>query len=138
MNKFIALYYFLLSLFGCDIGGSTFVHRASIDGRDTLYSKVVAQPGVARFECLRSASGQCHYTVFPGTCSSAPIPAPGPATRSTSRRSGRCPSGPVERFAIANGDSRRIAALPRFRVCVSADSGTRGPDCELPEPLAAR
>ncbi|HEY5613997.1 MAG TPA: hypothetical protein VIK70_10405 [Lysobacter sp.] len=129
MNRLIAVFYFVLSLYGFDVG-STIVHRINVDGSQALHSKVVAQPGVARFECLRSASGRCYYTLYPRECASKGAAA--------GRASVRCPSGPVRHFAIANGDSREIAALPRFRLCVSTEDGTPGPDCEAPEPIAAR
>lgn len=132
MNKLIALCYFVLSLYGCDAGQSTFVHRSSVDGRATLDSKVVAQPGVARFDCLRSASGQCHYTLFPAQCAAAP------ASPSAGVRSVRCPAAPVRRFAVADGASRQIPGLAGFRVCVSAEGRTPRPDCGMPGPIAAR
>ncbi len=130
MNKLIALCYFVLSLYGCDVGGNTFVHRTHVGGADTLYSKVVTQPGVARFQCLRSASGQCYYTLFPRDCASTP--------GATGKRSASCQSEPVKHFAIAIGDSRWIAALQNFSLCVSAEDATPGPDCEVLEPMAAR
>ena len=130
MNKLIALCYFVLSLYGCDVGGSTFVTRTHADGTDTLYSKAVVQGGVARFECLRSASGQCYYTLFPRDCASTPAP--------TGKPIAGCLSEPVERFAVAEGDSRQIPGLQRFHPCVSAEDRTPGADCEVPEPLAAR
>lgn len=68
MNKLIALCCFVFSLFGCDGGAVTFVHRASADDGDTLYSAVHVQVGVARITCVRSARGQCHYTVYPCGC----------------------------------------------------------------------
>lgn len=129
MNKLLALCYFVLSLYGCDVGGSTFVDRS-----DTLYSKVMAQSGIARFECLRSASGQCHYSVFPGECAAAHAAAPGAVDGSSSgsndRRADRCPSDPVERFALTNGSSRLVPGLQHFHICVSSDDGAPGPDCE--------
>lgn len=128
MNKLIALFYFVLSLYGCDIGGSTFVHRTQAGGPDTLYSSVPTQPGVSRFVCLRSESGQCHYTVFPSDCAAA---------TATGARDADCSAQPVKRFVIAEGESRQVAALERFRLCVSADDGTLGSDCELPRPIAA-
>lgn len=133
MNKLIALFYFVLSLYGCDVGGSTFVHR-SVGGTDVLYSSVPAQPGVARFVCLRSDSGQCHYTLFPRACASTP------ASASTSGidRIARCPADQVQRFAVAEGRSRRIPELQRFRLCVGAADGEPGTDCEMPEPIATR
>lgn len=135
MNKLIALIYFVLSLYGCDAGGGTYITRVRADGADTLYSKATAQSGVARFECLRSASGQCYYTVFPHDCASTPGRAAG---SSTGQRTDRCGSEPVERFAIASGDSRQIPGLQNFHLCVSTEDETPGPDCEMPKPLAAR
>lgn len=130
MNKLIALCYFVLSLYGCDVGGSTFVHRAQTDGADTLHARAVVEGGVARFECLRSASGRCYYTVFPRDCASPPAP--------TGERLARCLAMPVERFAVAEGDSRQVPGLRGIRPCVSAEEGPPGPDCQLPRPIAAR
>lgn len=117
--KFIALLYFVLSLFGCDVGGSTYVTRDRIDGVDALYSRATTHAGVARFECLRSASGQCHYTLFRRGCAAAPA----------GKRRERCLSEPAERFAIARGDNREIAGLQDFRLCVSAEDAPPAPDC---------
>ena len=129
MNRLIAIFSFVLSLYGCDVGGSRFVDRS-----DTLYSKVVVQAGVARFECLRSSSGRCYYTVFARDCASASwwVLATG------APRIDRCRPEPLDRFAIVAGDSRQIPGLQRFRPCVSADSAAPGPDCEAPDPIAAR
>ena len=134
MNKLIALCYFVLSLYGCDVGNSTFVHRARTDGADTLHARSVVEAGVARFECLRSASGRCYYTVFPRDCA-----APSAAARASGNtRSDRCRAEPLDRFALAAGDSRQIAGLHRFRPCVSERDETPGPDCDLPASVAAR
>jgi len=133
MNRLIAVCYFVLSLYGCDVGGSTLVHRTQVNGADTLYSKVVTHGGVARFDCVRSVSGQCHYRVFPRDCTSSPASATG-ASQTPGKR---CLSTPIERFAIANGDSRSIPGLQAFSVCVSADGSGTGTDCEMPERVAA-
>jgi hypothetical protein len=130
MNKLIALCYFVLSLYGCDVGSSTSVYRAQADGSDVLYSKVVTQAGIARFDCVRSASGKCHYSVFSRECAAAP---------DSGRTSpARCASKPIERFAIADGDSRMIPGLQTFSVCVSAEDATKGADCRMLEPVAAQ
>ena len=34
------------------------------DGIEALYSRADVHAGVARFECVRSISGRCHYAVF--------------------------------------------------------------------------
>jgi hypothetical protein len=129
VNKLIAVFYFVLSLYGFDVG-STIVDRINIDGSQALHSQVVAQPGIARFECLRSASGRCYYTLYPRKC--APESAP------TGKRNDRCPAGPVRRFAVANGSSHQVTGLQRYRMCVSAEDRIPGPNCEMPAPIAAR
>jgi len=122
--KLTALLYFVLSLFGVETGGSTFVNRTVVDGADVLYSKASTQAGVAHFECLRSASGRCYYTLFPSDCASTPTTG--------------CRSEPVERFAIANGTSRQLTGLAAFHLCVSSGDEPLAPDCERPQPIAAR
>ena len=117
--KLMAWLAFALSLFGVDIGGSTFVTRTVVDGAEVLYSRATAEAGSARFECVRSASGQCHYTVYPRAC-------------------GPDDCEPLKRFVLANGDSRQVAGLHRFQLCVSADDATPGSDCDPAEPIAAR
>lgn len=127
--KLSALFFYVLSLFGCDVGRDTFVDRVSIDGAQSLHSKATVEAGVARFECLRSASGQCHYTVFPRECDTAGASAKGKAD---------CLSRPIEQFAVANGDSRQIAGLRDFRLCVSDGPATPAPGCQTSQPMAAR
>ncbi len=136
MDKLIALCCFVLSLFGCEVGGSSFVHRTSADGRDVIHAKAHVQAGVARFECLDSESGQCHYAVYPRECSShrAPLAAAAAAGGAVAGPVGGCDAAPLQRFAIATGDSRQITGLRDFILCVSADGGVRGRDCEAVEP----
>lgn len=124
--KLPALLYFVLSLFGCDVGRSTFVDRISVDGAHALYSRATVEAGVARFECLRSATGHCYYTVFPRDCGAG------------SAKGGACNEPPLQRFAVANGDSRQIAGLHDFRLCVSDRYATPEAGCRMPEPTAAR
>lgn len=132
MNKLIAIVSFALSLYGCDVGGSTFVHRSSADGSDVLYSKVVAKPGLARFECLRSASGQCFYTLYSRDCATAPAPDGDPKQPPVAA----CIPRPVQRFALASGQSRQVPALSAFRMCVSTEPEAAIPGCEAPDPIA--
>ena len=132
MNTLIAIVCFVLSLAGVDVGSHTVVDRIRIDGADTLYSKVVARPDVTRFECVHSASGQCYYSVYPRQCTSRS------AAVSAATRTQGCRSQPLERFVLATGDSRQIAALPGFRLCVSAEQDIAAAGCEVPELLAYR
>jgi hypothetical protein len=124
-----ALFFYVLSLFGCDVGRDTFVDRVSIDGAQALYSKATVEAGVARFECVRSASGQCHYTLFPRECDAA-----GASTKGNAD----CLSRPIQQFAVANGDSRQIAGLRDFRLCVSDGQAAPAPGCQAPQPTARR
>lgn len=127
--KLSALFFYVLSLFGCDVGRDTFVDRISIDGAQSLYSKATVEAGVARFECLRSVSGQCHYTVFPRECDAA---------TPSAKDKVDCTSRPIEQFAVANGDSRQIAGLRDFRLCVSDGRAAPAPGCQASQPPVAR
>jgi len=122
--KFQALLYFVLSLFGCDVGRSTFVDRIVHDGATALDSRTVVEAGVARFECIRSASGQCYYTLFPRDCSSA------------DKKDTGCLARPIRQFAVADGDTRQIAGLRDFRLCVSDENVVAGTGCSTPKPSA--
>lgn len=122
--KLMALIYFVLSLFGMDIGSSNFVHRTIEDGIDVLYSKARAQAGVAHFACLRSASGKCHYTVLPRDCAANPA--------------GACLADPIKRFVLAQGEERLIPGLQGFGLCVSPDAANSEPDCGPPRKIATR
>jgi hypothetical protein len=115
VKLFIAILAYALSLFGIDVGSHTRVDRVSSNGTDVLYSRVVAQPTGTRFECVRSASGACYYTVLASDCPAARTGPP-------------CVSRPLQQFALARGESRQVAALPLSRLCV----GTRAtaPGCD--------
>jgi len=119
VKTFLAIIMYSLSLFGIDLGSHIRTDRVRSNGTDVLYSKVVTQPAGTRFECLRSASGQCYYTLIRSDCAAIPGK---PATG--------CALQPPERFALAKGDSRQMASLDTFRLCVSATAGVDDPDCE--------
>ena len=119
MKTVLAILVYTLSLFGIDVGSKIRIDHIQDHGTDVLYSEVVAQPTGTRFECVRSASGQCYYTVFAKECTT---PGRRPPTD--------CLDQPVKRFALADGDSRQVPSLPSMRMCVSADAKVRGPGCE--------
>ena len=127
MDKLVALCCFMLSLLGVDVGGSTFVHRASVEGREALYSRTQVHAGVARFECVRSESGQCHYLLQPLACGAAP----GVAARGEA-----CGAAALQRFTVARGESRRRVALADFELCVSTDGRAAGAGCADAVPVA--
>lgn len=118
MDRLFALICFMLSLFGIDTGTATLVQRSPDDGGNSFVSRTTVHAGIARFDCVRSASGRCHYTVLPPRCA-------GEATASAP-----CPPA---RFVLANGASRQVPGMARFRLCVSSQPATPATRCELPE-----
>jgi len=122
METLIAIICFALSLVGIDIGGTHFIERSNRDGVDLLYSQVDARPGMARFRCLRSASGECHYTLFPRKC------VDGNAAAAT-HGAADCLMRPIRRFAVAAGGERELNGLPAFQPCVAPQAATTAPDC---------
>jgi hypothetical protein len=119
MPKLIVLVRLLLSpllviLSTCGTDGTSYSNRIADNGHDTLYSKAHAKDGIARFECKASDSGSCHYTLYPDACA-------GKAD---------CKLAPLRQFTVARGQSRQIADLRDFRVCVAIDDKALGADCE--------
>ena len=112
MRNLIAAIYFVLALFGCDGGGTTVVTRASIDGVDVIHSATQVKAGIARFQCIASASGQCHYAVLPEECAK-----------------GTPCMTPPDRFTIASGDTREVIGLPKFHTCVAQDEAGLNEEC---------
>ena len=120
MKTFIAVIAYALSLFGIDVGSHVRTDRVQSNGVDVLYSQVTTRPTGTHFECVRSASGQCYYTVVPQQCRTL-----------TGTGTTDCVAQPVERFALANGQARQVAALSTVRVCVSAQArGGPVADCD--------
>jgi hypothetical protein len=120
MQNLIAAIYFLLALVGYDGGGTTVVTRSVMDGIDVIHSRTRIKAGIARFECITSASGECHYTLFPRQCASA---------------TGHCTTRPAERFTMTVGTTREVVGMPPFNACVARDDTALAPDCR---PSASR
>ena len=119
MPKLIDIARLLLSpllfiLSACGIDGTSYSNRIGSNGHDTLYSKAHAKDGIARFECKASDSGSCHYTLYPDACA-------GKAD---------CKLAPLQQFTVRRGQTREIAGLRDFRVCVGTDATAMGADCE--------
>lgn len=107
-----------LALAGCSGAGSTHVTHATADGHDLLHSEVWVGPRVARFECLTSASGRCHYVLYRNHCE------PG--------RDGACAPRTFDRFAVASGQRRELLGLPvSFAICVSERAHPLPPGCAV-------
>lgn len=114
MHNLIAAIYFLLALFGYDGGGTTVITRSSIDGADVIYSRTRTMVGIARFECIASASGECHYTLFPRQCASL---------------HGNCGDRPMDRLTVPVGGKREVVGLPAFDACVTQGNAVTQRDC---------
>ncbi|ALN61689.1 hypothetical protein GLA29479_805 [Lysobacter antibioticus] len=126
MRNFTALLYYLFALLGCDIGATTIVHRASADGIDIIDSEVRVTDRIAKFECLASRSGQCHYTLFHDDCAAADKTAP-----AKNANADACVNRPFERFAMVAGTDKEVIGLePGFKLCVSAEDQAMNADCK--------
>lgn len=123
MRNVIALIYSLLTLAGCMDGpGTTLVSRSAEDGVETVLSKTRIAAGTVRFQCVRSASGRCHYAVFAGQCTQS-VSANGGAAAQCSTRS-------IGSFDVAVGEERERSDLPGdFRLCVSHRAGAVDAEC---------
>ncbi|RNF82630.1 hypothetical protein EER27_14100 [Lysobacter psychrotolerans] len=118
--------YFLLALFGCDMrGGNTIVSRATVDGVDIVHSETRVTTGMAWFECITSASGNCHYRLFRVEAPQGGCAAGNPASTMPA-----CTAPAFAQFVVAAGKVREMAGLPAvFRPCVSHQAGSVMPDC---------
>jgi hypothetical protein len=113
MHKLIALFYFILTLAGCNHGGRTIVMRSTTDGTDLIYSRVIVQGPAATFHCIHSRSSQCHYSVFEHDCAS-----------------GAACNAPIRQFAMAADTERGFADLPAdFELCVSPGATPMNRSC---------
>ena len=113
MSKLAALLQFLFALSGCSLGDVNYSNRIANGHHDVLSSTARVQDGVARFECTRSDSGWCYYTLYPDACGNGK----------------HCALAPLQRFSVARGASRQIAGVRDFHLCVATDNATLGPDC---------
>ena len=67
MRIFLAIIYCFMNLAGCtESQNRTLVATTKENGITTLDSRVDVRMGRARFACVASTGGQCHYTVFDG------------------------------------------------------------------------
>lgn len=106
MRFFLLVGFAALTISGCQKSTETAITRTTANGVDTLYSKRTVVNGVARFECMASRSGQCHYLVLDPTC----------------RPDAACAKAPIRSFALAAGTTREFSDLPKgFAQCVSEE-----------------
>ncbi|MFC4763933.1 hypothetical protein [Dyella koreensis] len=105
MRNLLAVIYYVLAMVGCT-GGRTIEMHSMTDGHDRVHGVVHLQAGVAKFECVGSASGQCHFVLFSAACPDVGVDK-------------ACDAPPLERLALAVGASRELVGLPvEFKACV--------------------
>ena len=110
MEKLILLFYLLLSLTGCEPTRSIVTHEFT-NGRDLIYSTIQISGELATFRCLRSQSGQCHYTVLDGSCGTRRV---------------NC-DPPITVFTMRQGDTLLLSSLPDdFASCVTPTPSADG------------
>ena len=110
-----------LLLTGCNYAPSTSITTTTINGKNVLHSIVTTPaPGVTKFECAESASGNCNYAVFTNVCAAAA----NDATTTT------CTTRLINEFTLAMGEAKELAGLPAdFKHCVNQDLRPAAPAC---------
>lgn len=147
MRLLVSLVSFLLTLIGCNPqSGVTTVSIASVDGVGVNSTKSRISQDHARFECLKSVSGQCHYVVYVSSCTVAATPrdtadaaagnAGGTAgiagtTASTAASDASdCATRTLQQFTLAAGQVRELEDMPvDVRHCVDHDAMPVAPGC---------
>lgn len=114
MTKLAALFWFALSLFGCNPHGQTVIVQSSSNGQQTLRSEVDILHGIATFRCVASSSGVCHYAIYADNCRATP----------------GCKRKPIQAFGLPVG--QRLVdtqQLPGFVHCVGVNADTTRAEC---------
>ena len=85
-------------------------------------SKLVRTAGMAKFECVQSPSGQCHYALYTSRCQSVDGEGGKPATT--------CTHQVFEQFSIASGETRSFSNLPaNYKQCMKPSGKPEVPSC---------
>lgn len=136
MRLLVSLVSFLLTLIGCNPqSGVTTVSIASVDGVGVNSTKSRISQDHARFECLKSVSGQCHYVVYVSSCAvdaartevtvSADAGSAGDAPEAAS-----CATRTLQQFTLAAGQVRELDDMPAdMRHCVDHEAMPVAPGC---------
>lgn len=122
MRILVSLISFLFTLAGCDPQpGTTTMTFASVDGVEINSTKSrINDDGEARFECLKSATGRCHYLVFVETCAAAKASAADTA----------CTTRVLEQFTLVAGKVKELHGLPAgVRHCLDHEAMPKTAEC---------
>lgn len=122
----------LLALSGCmfQSGGITTITNTTIDGRDVNATRALIADGHGEFDCVKSATGQCHYVLFLQRCAQDDGASSDASTASKDGSARGCDTRVVQTFSLSAGKSKLIGDLPaHLKLCVSHDALPVAPGC---------
>jgi len=83
----------------------------------------LSSSGSARFECVESPTGECHYALYTSRCQTATGEGGKPATT--------CTHQVFDEFTIAQGQTREVRDLPKdYKQCMKVKSKPTVPSCD--------
>ena len=105
--------------------GTVFVSGCAIhindDGRGA--TKTQTTPISSSFQCVQSATGQCHYALYTSRCNTVEGSGGKPATS--------CNYQVFEEFTVAVGQTREVRRLPDgYKQCMKPDAMPIVPNCD--------
>lgn len=123
MRIVVAVLSTVLTLMGCnERSKTTVVTKTTIDGNAVSSTRATITDALAEFQCIKSASGKCDYVLFVSDC---PVADAGSGKNDTD-----CTTKLVRQFALAAGESKAIADLPKgFKFCVGNTVKPIAPGC---------
>jgi hypothetical protein len=114
MTKLAALFWFALSLFGCNPHGQTVIVQSSTNGQQTLRSEVDILHGISTFRCFAISRCVWHFDHYAVNCR---------GTRGCTRK-------PIQAFGLPVG--QRLVDTdqpPGFVHCVGVSADTAQDEC---------
>ena len=91
------------------------------DGRGE--TKPRTTPIASNFQCVQSATGQCHYALYTSRCNTVEGGGGKPATS--------CNYQVFEEFTVAVGQTRAVRRLPEgYKQCMKPDAMPNVPNCD--------
>lgn len=83
----------------------------------------LSTPSSARFECVQSPTGECHYALYTSRCQSGSGEGGKPATT--------CTHQVFEEFKLSQGQSREVRDLPKnYKQCMKVKGMPTVPNCD--------
>lgn len=90
---------------------------------DSTSARTSTLPGSAKFECVQSPSGECHYALYTSRCQSVEGDA--------GKRATTCTHQVFEEFTLASGKTREFRELPKgYKQCMKPVGRPEVPNCD--------